>query len=69
MPMTAYFDHYEKAAHEIINLVGKHIVIGIPLGIGKPIGIINALYRIASADSSINLTIFTGLTFARPILS
>jgi len=65
--MTANFNQYENAANEIINLVGKNIVIGIPLGLGKPIGIINALYQLARADTSIHLTIFTALTFARPI--
>lgn len=67
--MTAHFDHCELAANEIINQVGKTIVIGIPLGLGKPNGIINALYRLASADASIHLTICTGLTFARPTIT
>jgi acyl-CoA hydrolase len=67
--MANYFDHYENAANEILNQVGKNIVIGIPLGLGKPVGIINALYRLASSDTSIHLTICTGLTFARPALN
>src|SRR5579872_693564 len=67
--MTAYFNHYDAAANEIIQQVGKNIVIGIPLGLGKPIGVVNALYRLASADPSIQLTICTGLTFARPLFN
>jgi len=63
---TAYYQHAETAANKIIDHVGKKIVLGVPLGIGKPIGILNALYRLAEADSSISLTIITGLTLARP---
>lgn len=68
MNVTTYFKCYEDSAKEIIKHVGKTIVIGVPVGIGKPIGLLNALYRMASADSSINLTILTALTLARPIL-
>ncbi len=50
----------------MIDHVGKTIVLGVPLGIGKPIGILNAIYRLASEDKSIQLTILTGLTLARP---
>lgn len=66
--MTCYHDHYEIAAKKIIQQVGNKIVIGVPLGIGKPIGLLNALYQIAERDSTIQLTIITGLTLARPHL-
>lgn len=66
--MTTYFSNYDTSAKEIISHVGKKIVIGVPLGLGKPIGLLNALYTLASADKSINLTIITGLTFSRPVL-
>ncbi len=66
--MTTQHDNYEIAAKKIITQVGKTIVIGVALGIGKPIGLLNALYRLAGEDSSIHLTIITGLTLARPIL-
>ena len=66
--MTTQYDNYETAAQNIINRVGKTIVIGVPLGLGKPIGILNALYRIAERDPSISLMIVTGLTFSRPLL-
>lgn len=61
--------NYENAAKKIINAVGKTIVIGVPLGIGKPIGLLNALYTLATADESIALTIVTGLTLSRPSFS
>jgi hypothetical protein len=66
--MTTYHDDYEKTAKNIIATVGKNIVFGAPLGLGKPVGVLNALYRIAEDDPSINLTIVTALTLARPVL-
>jgi acyl-CoA hydrolase len=61
--------NYESAAKQIINKIGNTIVIGVPLGIGKPIGLLNALYTLAAADESIKLTIITGLTLSRPSFS
>nr|WP_255775361.1 acetyl-CoA hydrolase/transferase C-terminal domain-containing protein [Microbulbifer sediminum] len=46
--------------------VGKRIVLGLPLGIGKANHFANALYARAAADPSISLTIFTALTLERP---
>lgn len=67
--MPTYFDNDDKAAQQIINHVGKQVFISVPLGIGKPIGLLNALYRLACHDPSIQLTIITALTLARPQLT
>ncbi|MHB1948009.1 MAG: acetyl-CoA hydrolase/transferase C-terminal domain-containing protein [Gammaproteobacteria bacterium] len=67
--MTTHYKSYEAAAKAIIDYVGKKIVIGIPLGLGKPVGLINALYQLVSCDKSLNLTIVTALTLAKPTLS
>lgn len=64
--MPTFYDDYDRAAHGLIEYLGKKIVLGIPIGIGKPIGFINALYRLAEIDRSIDLTIITGLTLAKP---
>jgi len=66
--MTNHHNNYEIAAKKIVDHVGKVIVIGVPLGIGKPIGLLNALYRLAESDQSINLTVMTALTFSRPTI-
>lgn len=66
--MTKHHTIYELAAKDIIERIGKTIVLAVPLGIGKPIGLLNALYRMACADKSLQLTIITGLTLARPII-
>ena len=64
--MTLYHDDFESTARKIIERVGKDVIIAVPLGIGKPIGLLNALYRLASQDKTIHLTIMTALTLARP---
>ncbi len=60
------FTDADQLAEEIIREVGKTIVLGLPLGLGKANHIANALYRRAAADSSISLTIFTALTLEKP---
>lgn len=49
-----------------IERVGKRIVLGLPLGLGKANHIANAFYARAKADPGIKLTIFTALTLERP---
>ena len=50
----------------VIDIVGKNVVLGLPVGIGKAIHVADALFDRAKADSSISLTIFTGLTLEPP---
>jgi acyl-CoA hydrolase len=50
----------------LIASVGKTIVVGLPIGIGKAVHVVNALYERAELDPSISLTIFTGLTLTTP---
>jgi acyl-CoA hydrolase len=61
---------YHKAAETLVDAVidevGKNIVLGLPLGLGKANHIANALFERAVADSSINLRIFTALTLEPP---
>ncbi|MEC9406528.1 MAG: acetyl-CoA hydrolase/transferase C-terminal domain-containing protein [Pseudomonadota bacterium] len=66
MPQLA--DDYEAAVDAVIQRVGKTLVLGIPLGLGKPVGFTNALYERAKQDSSLSLTIFTALSLNRPRL-
>jgi acyl-CoA hydrolase len=51
----------------ILERLGKRIVLGTPLGIGKPNALINALYRRAKADASISLDIVTALSLNPPL--
>jgi len=60
------FTEPNAIADAIITTVGKRIVLGLPLGLGKANHIVNALFARAVADSSISLTIFTALTLEKP---
>ncbi|WP_193164335.1 acetyl-CoA hydrolase/transferase C-terminal domain-containing protein [Microbulbifer hainanensis] len=61
------FSCAEACVDAVLEAVGKRIVLGLPLGIGKANHFANALYARAAADPSINLTIFTALTLERPV--
>lgn len=64
--MTHLFDSADAVAAAIIERVGRHIVLGLPVGVGKAVHVANALYARAAQDSSIRLTIFTALTLEVP---
>ena len=63
---TEYYQDVEKCVNDVIEKVGKDIVFGMPLGLGKPNQLVNALYNRAKNDSSINLTILTALSLEIP---
>ena len=56
----------EACVDAVIAAVGRTIVLGVPLGIGKPNRFVNALWRRALADPTLKLSIFTALTPALP---
>ena len=56
----------EALVERTIEKVGRKIVLGLPLGLGKANHIANAFYRRAKSDPSLRLTIFTALTLERP---
>lgn len=58
------FDDLEQCVEALLSQVGKKVVIA--AGFGRPIHILNELYRRACEDSSISLTIITGLSMNRP---
>ena len=60
--------HHDPArcAEAIVDRVGRELLLAIPIGIGKPNLLVNALYQLAEADRRLSLKIFTGLTLVRP---
>lgn len=56
----------DQCVDHIVAEFGGDIRIGMPLGLGKPVPLINALYRRAKADPAIKLTIFTALSLEKP---
>ena len=55
-----------RCAEAIVDRAGRDIALAIPIGVGKPVAIVNALYRLAEADRRLRLRIFTGLSLVRP---
>lgn len=56
----------EAAVEEIIRRVGKTLVLGLPLGLGKPVQLVNALFQRAVKDPTITLKILTALSLEKP---
>ncbi|MBQ2262960.1 MAG: hypothetical protein II336_16555 [Loktanella sp.] len=52
----------------IVERTGGDIRLALPLGLGKPVTLVNALVQRACDDPEITLTIFTALTLERPKL-
>src|SRR5260370_24683943 len=64
--MPKLFSDPGAIADDIIRDVGTNLVVGLPLGLGKANHIVNALYRRAAADRTIDLTFFSALTLEKP---
>lgn len=64
--MTQRFTDPGRLADAIIDKVGRRIVLGLPLGLGKANHVVNALFARAMADPSVHLHIFTALTLEPP---
>ena len=64
--MTASFTDPDRLAQAVIDQVGRKIVLGLPLGLGKANHVANALFARAMADPSIHLHVFSALTLEPP---
>ncbi len=53
-------------ARAIFDATGGEVRLALPLGLGKPLNLVNALTRLAAADPGLRLEIFTALTLQRP---
>jgi len=56
----------EQVVDNIVERVGRRLVVGLPLGLGKPNRLVNALYRRACEDPGIDLEIVTALSLDVP---
>ncbi|WCR10663.1 hypothetical protein JHW45_16750 [Paracoccus stylophorae] len=59
-------DDPDAAARQIVERTVGEIRLAVPLGLGKPVSLVNALVRRACDDPGIRLSIFTALTLERP---
>jgi acyl-CoA hydrolase len=64
--MPRIFDDVGECVENTLGRVGPHIVLALPLGIGKPNPLANEFYRRARRDPRLSLTIFTALSLRAP---
>ncbi len=64
--MSQILDSVEDCVEHTLQRVGKRVVLAAPLGLGKPVQLINAFYRRAAEDASLSLHIYTALSLERP---
>jgi len=57
----------EACVDHILKTVPDTVVLGIPLGVGKPNPLVNALYRRIKADPQRKLRIITALSLEKPV--
>ncbi len=66
MSIPTVFNSIETCVDALIATVGSHIVLGIPLGIGKPNRLVNALYQRVKSNRGLKLKIITALSLEKP---
>ncbi|RCV90045.1 acetyl-CoA hydrolase [Billgrantia montanilacus] len=66
MGVPVSYQDAEACVDQVIDRVGKNIVLGLPLGLGKPLRFVNALYARAQRDPTIKLHIVTALSLLAP---
>lgn len=64
--MPTQHKNVEACVADLIARVGPEISIAMPLGLGKPTALINALYRKAREDQTLRLRILTALSLQKP---
>lgn len=64
--MTARYTDPDALADAVIARVGRRIVLGLPLGLGKANHVVNALVARALKDPGLHLHIFSALTLEAP---
>src|SRR5262249_30224566 len=60
VPRSVVFSDADRCAQAIVDSVGHDLRLAVPVSIGKPILIVDALYRLAEADRRVHLGILRG---------
>lgn len=67
MTKTLTIDSIEACVDHVLDTISGDVVLGIPLGVGKPNPLVNALYRRIKANPSRKLRIITALSLEKPV--
>ena len=67
MPAPLMIDTIDAAVDHLLDTLPADIVLGIPLGVGKPNPLVNALYRRIRANPSRSLRIITALSLEKQV--
>ncbi|MEY2115342.1 MULTISPECIES: hypothetical protein [Rhodanobacter] len=59
MPIEHRCADTDACARYLADELGPHLRIAAPLGLGKPHGLLNALYRLLAADSGRSMRLYT----------
>lgn len=66
-PPPPVLDDLDACVDLALERVGPKLRVGAPLGLGKPVQLLNAFFRRAKSDPSIDLHIFTALSLEVPV--
>ena len=64
--MVTHVQNLSQSINDIVGACGKELIVGAPLGIGKPNPLLNALWEYAKQNSDLNLEVFTALSLQVP---
>jgi acyl-CoA hydrolase len=65
--MLEIFADVGHCVDAVLRRVGPHVVLALPLGIGKPNPLANEFYRRARRERDLDLTILTALSLLKPV--
>jgi hypothetical protein len=66
MPIQHRYSDTEACARYLADGLGPDLRIAAPLGLGKPHGLLNALYRLTATDPTRSMRLYTALSLTRP---
>jgi acyl-CoA hydrolase len=67
MPTKRHHADTEDCARHIAEWLGADLRVAAPLGLGKPHGLLNALYRLTQKNSARSMRLYTALSLTRPV--
>jgi acyl-CoA hydrolase len=66
MPIAPRFTDTDACAQLVAERAGAHLRVAAPLGLGKPHGLLNALYRLVAAQPQRSMALYTALSLTTP---